>query len=324
MTKTDVATGGTRSVLVIDSNRKQLGWITRIVRTVAPDAAAVERLDDLSAIDGRAVVVANYDGLSERERTRLFDATAGVRLVLLSAGAQGYHDLIPNLVAHGVANLVALNGAKRSADLAITLHKLLGGDIFGLDKYFGWGVNLEAVTITSSADAKPFVDRVTRRAQELDIHPRLIDQLALVADELVSNALYNAPVDTSGRPRFAHLKRTTSVALGPGEQISARIGCDGTLFGLSVADSFGTLTRTHCLDYLVKGLRREVAPPAAEKGGAGLGLYLTFDSLNQLAVNIWAGQSTEVIGLIDVSGSYKDFCAKGKSFNLFLAPRDES
>ena len=50
---------------------------------------------------------------------------------------------------------------------------------------------------------------------------------------------------------------------------------------------------------------------------------MTFDSLNHLVLNIRPGQMTEVIGLIDVRGSYRNFVKRGKSFNIFLDTRGQ-
>jgi hypothetical protein len=83
------------------------------------------------------------------------------------------------------------------------------------------------------------------------------------------------------------------------------------------------MTKEQSLQYLVRCLRHEDDTPGSDKGGAGLGLYMTFDCLNHLVLNIAAGVKTEVIGLIDIRGSYRDFVNRGKSFNIFLDTADD-
>ena len=51
--------------------------------------------------------------------------------------------------------------------------------------------------------------------------------------------------------------------------------------------------------------------------GHPIGLYVCFESLSHFVINLSAGKRTEVIGLIDVRGTYLDYVSEGKSFNVF-------
>ena len=53
-------------------------------------------------------------------------------------------------------------------------------------------------------------------------------------------------------------------------------------------------------------------------GGAGLGLYYIFESLNHLIVNVAPNRRTEMIGLMDISGTFRDFAERPKSLNVFI------
>ena len=37
-----------------------------------------------------------------------------------------------------------------------------------------------------------------------------------------------------------------------------------------------------------------------------------------MVINLKPGRATEILGLIDVRGTYKDFATRGKSFNVFV------
>lgn len=310
------------AVLVIDSDRKNLAWVARVVRTVVAEVRTASYLDPSVDLGAVALVVANYDGLSTGDRQRLFEASSdpnGPRLLLMSsAQRREYENLFVELERHDLTNVLAHDTAVRPSDLIVTIQKITRGDIFGLDKYFGWGVEPFTIDIASSADLARAVDHATQFASDLEVHPRLIENLATVAHELATNAVYNAPVGDDGAPRFAHLPRTADVSLRAGEEVSLTVCCDGQHLGVAVTDCFGAMTREKTLAYLSKCLRRDHAQPAAGKGGAGLGLYMTFDSVNHLVVNIGRGRRTEVIGIIDVRGSYRDFASRGKSFNVFV------
>lgn len=313
-------------VLIIDSDPRHLAGISRIIHTVVPTAQAVARLDESLPLPTDGLIVANYDGLDAAERAQLFAVATdhGTRLLLLHSAARDYKTLFHELEQHGLTNLLAHDREVSPRELIVTLQKILRHDIFGLDKYFGWGVEPFARRLQCSGETRDAVDEATRFAADLDIHPRLVANLATVVHELLTNALYNAPVDGAGAPRYAHLPRTTEVTLEPGEEVVLTICCDGEHLGVSVSDSFGAMTKDQSLDYLARCMKREAdQQPRSNKGGAGLGLYMTFDSLNHLVLDIEPGVRTEVIGLIDVRGSYRDFVNRGKSFNIFVDPRND-
>lgn len=315
------------AVLVLDSDSEHLAWTSGIVRIVDPSARSATRLDNAQSIADYDLIVVNYDGLQERDRRRLFEAidqygADGPRLLLVSSAVAEAESLFHELEQHQLTNLLTLDGEVSETDLLVTTRKLLRRDIFGVDKYFGDDVEQATAMLQRSGDISTAVDAATKFASDLGVHPRLIENTATVVDELVTNALYNAPIDAAGAHRFAHLPRTTAVELDPGEQVALTLCSDGERLGISVVDPFGALTKEQSLEYLVSCIRGQDEKPSREKGGAGLGLYMTFDALNHLILNICRGEQTEVIGLIDIRGSYRDFVARGKSFNIFRCAHD--
>ena len=117
--------------------------------------------------------------------------------------------------------------------------------------------------------------------------------LELALEELYTNAVYNAPVDATGRPLNAHQGRATAVE-SP-QPFSVRFGCDDELAVVGVGDAYGTLSPTRLRDCV----RRCYAPSGAvyedKRGGAGLGMFMILQEATRLIVNIKAGQFTEVL-----------------------------
>ena len=54
------------------------------------------------------------------------------------------------------------------------------------------------------------------------------------------------------------------------------------------------------------------------EGGAGLGLYLLFDCLHTMCLNLVPGRCTEVLGLVDIRGSFRNLVFTPRSFNYFV------
>jgi hypothetical protein len=272
------------------------------------------------------VIIADYDGLPTEARDRIVSRFAGsdvarrARLLLISSRAN--RDELAGLFSRrALTNLLAKNGDVDPTELIVTVQKILRRDVFGLEKYFAWGVHLASARLNASAEKHALLDRVSRYAEQLGMPSRLAAQVCLVTDEIVTNAIYNAPTDASGQRRYAHLPRTDALTLPPGEGIDVRFCSDGRRLGVSAVDPYGSLSEECILEYLGRCFAAPLSKIDLDltKGGAGLGLYYVFEAVSHLVINIAPGQRTEVIGLFDLHESYRAFVTNSKSFNVFLA-----
>ncbi len=237
--------------------------------------------------------------------------------------------LVHMLTTEGLSNLVARHtGVDDSVDkidereLLVTARKLVDHDIFGLDKYLStWGMQTHHRTIGSVTDKNLAVADLDDYLHEIDCYRAIATSVSMVAEELLMNALFDAPVDASGTPKYVHIERDQPLVLEPSEQAELSFGCNGHYIGLRVSDPFGALERDVIIAYLkraflgARGKLREGPSP-----GAGLGLFMTFNSITQLVFNIAAGTHTEVIALFYIRGGVRVFRSAGRSLNIFLAP----
>jgi len=189
--------------------------------------------------------------------------------------------------------------------------------ICGLEKYIAVAPSALRMTLHNSDEKLDAMSRIENYATLAGLHPRLVEHACTVADEFITNAFYNAPVDAEGKPRHAHRSRVENVTLEPNEGIEILVASDGRRLGISTVDPFGSLTEGKLLDYLAKCFRGGDQQIDRKEGGAGLGLYFAFKNLSHFVVNIGRGKRTEMIGLIDAHSSYRDFARRSKSFNVF-------
>jgi hypothetical protein len=310
-----------RRVLVVDSNRKQLRSLERVLKSVVGTVEARDVLDDIPDDGAFDLIALSYDMLTAEKRTRLIEQLSGstrTRLMLFSGGAweKDHRELFDERL---LTNLLAKNGEEVGADeLLVTINKILARDIFGLEKYFPWGSGVVRLSTCRSEEKDRIVDQARDFARNLGVNDRLATYFAVVTDELLTNALYNAPIDDKGVHLYAARDRAVPVVLEPSQAIEVKFCSDGRKIGVSVADPFGSLTADIVLDYLAKCLRREEDQVDKKAGGAGLGLFQAFGSVSHLVLNISAGHRCEAIGMIDVRGSFKDFVMQAKSFNIFV------
>ncbi|MBK7861054.1 MAG: hypothetical protein IPJ65_21090 [Archangiaceae bacterium] len=203
-------------------------------------------------------------------------------------------------------------------ELAVTAQKLVSRQLFGLSRYLGGSPRLETMELDRSEQKDAVVDRAEAFAVEAGCHPRVAQQIAIAVDELVTNALYNAPVDVKGAALYAHLPRSTPVKLD--QRIVIQLASDPHRVAISALDPFGSLLPDIVMDYLSRCFAERSPLMSPQRGGAGLGLYYLFNLLHSFIIDLEPGHATESIGLLDISKSYRAYAARGRSFNLFVGP----
>ncbi len=307
--------------LLVEQDPACARQIAQVLRTVV---GSTDVRDSFSAIEWQGkwdVAVINYDQLSTVDKERVFsrfgdlNSTGGL---LLFAGQTEREGLVTLFGRHKARKLLARNGPMHAEDLLVTVQKTLRKDIFGLEKYLGWGAHARGVSVRSSHDKEQVLAGCQGLAEAIGLGERKKNLLLTVAEELTSNALYDAPVDAVARSRHAALPRSEHVELAPTEEIAVTFASDGRRIGISVQDPFGSLRPETVVDYLAKCFRRGFDQIDRKEGGAGLGLFYAFNSLSHFVVNIEPQKRTEFIGLIEVAGSFRDFEQRAKSFNVFV------
>ena len=119
-------------------------------------------------------------------------------------------------------------------------------------------------------------------------------RVALLADELMENALYGAPRDAGGGNLF---KKGEVRATLPGERLFFHFGFDGETLAMEMTDNWGSLDPDMVLEYLAKN--------QAQLGGAGdmggRGLFLIWRFFDHFHVSIDPGKKTVVGGDLQLS-----------------------
>ncbi len=310
------------AIAYVSGDPKHRGPVSRFLRRAVGEVALSESLDGIGDVADFALVVVDYDALGPAEQREIVDGfsrNAARPTLLLLSERNAQRDFARLFGSRILTNMLVLNGAGPDvSDLLVTVQKIRQGNIFGLEKYFVWGVEPRTIWVSSSSDKLRAIYSISEYIASIGVAPRLRSQIRTVADEFLSNALYNAPTYPDGSPRYASRPRTQPVSLDEGEQIEVRFCCDGRRFGMSTADPFGSLAPARLQDYLARAFRGGPDQIDETEGGAGLGFYQIIESLSHFVVNIDPGERTEMIGLIDVSGSYRKFATSGKSFNIFV------
>lgn len=228
--------------------------------------------------------------------------------------------------SHLISNIVSRHPEDRTftvKNVATTVSKLISKDLFGLEKYMIWGVEVQSRSVRNSKDRSPLIDEMQNHFKGLGIRGGISDRAATVAEELLMNAIYDAPVSGDGRSLYNHLSRTQEVPLQKGQEGELRYACDGMLAAVSVSDPFGGFQMRTLLDYLERNYMPGNNPLAvvvdagSGKGGAGRGLHQIIENSDLVVFNVHRDLRTEVIALFNLDARAVVEGAK-PSFHFFL------
>ena len=189
---------------------------------------------------------------------------------------------------------VLVQAQMRPGDLAAMATRLLAGDIFGLEKLVPWGTRVYSTLVGDYQEKSLCISQLMEFAELMGVRRKYRDSIERCLDEMLMNALYDAPVDEHGKPVFADIPTKSRIGLRMEQKVVVQYACDGTTFAISVRDSFGGLERGTILRYLHKCLHSEQQIDR-KTGGAGLGLYFIASSASRFLVNVLPGVATECV-----------------------------
>ncbi|MFT3696338.1 MAG: hypothetical protein QM831_24575 [Kofleriaceae bacterium] len=193
--------------------------------------------------------------------------------------------LITLMLEAPVSHLV---GDPTGADLGITSEKLVSRDLFGLEKYLAPGTKVGERVIANDPERRSVIGEVCAWAEAIGTRVPILHRLANVIDELLMNALHDAPRESN--PEMLIASRAV-----------LRWACDDQTIAISVSDHFGALRQRDVIDHVrrARDERGKPEPSADDPHGAGLGLYLVLANVASLVVNVDPGRQTEVVCLFD-------------------------
>ncbi|HVE81538.1 MAG TPA: hypothetical protein VND93_01770 [Myxococcales bacterium] len=302
--------GKGRRVLVVQSDKKLRKLISRallgtgaVVQSVDTSEQGLEILSDAHDL---LLVDWNSAGMAAAAVKK-----APKLQVVLTTTQSLFEEVGRGLVEMPVSGVLIRNifGTSDSGDpsaiqeLVITAGKLLTGDVFGVEKYLSWGSMVREEAVTHSRDRERIIELVGEYASACGLRPNVRTAAQTLTDELLMNAIWDAPVDANGKPKYAHLSRTEPVALLPNERVAVRYGNDANVFAVSVVDQFGRLDSDLAFRYLKKCFAKGEDQIDQKQGGAGLGLYFAFLATNTFVFNVSPQKRTEAIGLIRMNNA---------------------
>ncbi len=238
-------------------------------------------------------------------------------------------DVVQMLRGAGPDHLISDSEDPDDTELVVTSVKLLSNDLFGLEKYLSWGVKVGEITVRTYEDKRESMAEVCSYAKDVGARRPVVAKIESVVDELLMNALYDAPASRLVRgttpPGAPRADDDVTRELPPEPKALLRWACDGRYFAVSVEDAFGALAKESILEHLARARQERGRPLASSPGeepqsggaGAGLGLYFILSSVTRFIANVSPGKRTEVICLFDLKVAGRDAEACARSLHVF-------
>ncbi len=180
--------------------------------------------------------------------------------------------------------------------------------------FLDWGFTGFQERVTDTAARDRLVEKVQKFVRHLGVRERVGELFGELAHELLMNAMFGAPIDDHGQPKYA-LDRKASLVLAEHEQPSLRLASDGPRLAIPVTDAFGRLERGHVFDGLQRGLNGGQMDQS--RGGAGLGMVVCHNCTVAMFFDVVRRRKTEVTGIFDLDLSQREFRSQAKSLHFF-------
>ncbi len=288
-----------------------------VKRVTTATGSTADFIGDATGISpSRKVDLAIFDARRDMPDKNFFSKVPKEAKIQYVLRGDSLLDRLPLFKEARVTSLLCHDARFDDDEFIASATKALRGDVFGLQKYFPWGVTTFSMQIKNYEEKNRAIDILLRYGKLAGVRGPVRDRIQLVCDELMMNALYHAPTDESGKELYAGRQLKELAQLDKVSAIQVQYGCSGRYFGVSIRDAGGSLTRKRALEYLLRAQSSSLIESKA--GGAGLGLISVLKSVSKLVFNLDPGYSTEVIGLFDM-----ELFAKGKvgarSLHMFTA-----
>ena len=184
-------------------------------------------------------------------------------------------------------------------ELTAMASRLLTADMFGVDKVVPPGTQIQTQRISDHEQKAQCMARIAAFCDQVQVprqHHAAIEQCI---DEMLMNALYDAPTDEQGGQVFGGISARARIALRITQTVVVQYAYDGRQFAVSVRDAYGSLERKTVLRVLHKCLHADEKIDR-KASGAGVGLYLMVTSASRVYFHVVPGVATEAVCTFDV------------------------
>ena len=299
--------------MVAPPERKAQRTLHRLAGAARWPVEIVADLDALAAaVDPGSIAIVDAALARSRPDLRALPARAWIA-VPGDGSAAAEPDTVDALLEAGWTHVASHPMPILAEELLATLLKIIHGDAFGLEKYLAWGAEVSSYPVDNTRDRDTAVATLARDVVAAGLPERAGSLASVIADELLTNALYAAPVDAAGERFRTREARDQPRDLVGRDAVTVRWGTDARYLAIEIRDHWGTLDDGAVAARLASGAK---GAKKASEGEGGMGLPLVYACCTQLVIGSAPSVMTEVIALLDVRYRPTEL-ARSASFHTF-------
>lgn len=163
-------------------------------------------------------------------------------------------------------------------------------------EWFGLAADLEQLEITGSGRKPQYLESIEVSLRARGVRPQAIRVACSVADELIANAIFNAPVDAQRKQLYANVDRSRNLKLAAGQHATFSWSVGADFLGLVARDPFGSIDFGHALPLLLGAPTDDHSLP---RPSGGMGLRTVFQLARHMVIATSPGSFTDVVAIID-------------------------
>jgi hypothetical protein len=180
-------------------------------------------------------------------------------------------------------------------ELVAVLGCLIGDHRPDLDHLLLAGAPVVKARLDDTSDREPAVAALVADVVKMGLSDRVASLASVIADELLSNAIFAGPVDESGRRVHAADRRDLPRKLGERDAVELRWASDARYLAIEIRDRWGSLDLSPVGPRLAGGIRGNVVD-----SDSGMGLSLVHACCQRLHLAVARGAETSAIALVDL------------------------
>ncbi|MEO5971009.1 MAG: hypothetical protein ABIQ95_13855 [Bdellovibrionia bacterium] len=178
---------------------------------------------------------------------------------------------------------------------------------FGLANLLKPGAKVQVVKLGLTSQKNEAVEAIKTLLVTAKFQNRMASAIASAVDELLMNAMFDAPVDDMGKQKYAATLRSTILNLEGSAAVEMHVGYDGEYVAISAIDNFGSLDKNKLLSHVSKMYADSEYKVKTNVAGAGIGLAQVFRTGGSFFFVSESRVRTEVTVFFKKTDSYKEF-----------------
>ncbi len=194
---------------------------------------------------------------------------------------------------------------------------MIAPEPFAIGRFFGEGFQTQKITLKRSGQKRAAVEAIHNHLLKHKVAPRLAGQAAQATDDIMMNAIFNAPTLDNGMKLRANSDRSADFELIENEFVDIEVVDDEEFVGISVSDHFGRIDpraifQALSYDYTIKEYTATSGP------GSGIGIYQIVNQGFSLIVSLENRRRSEVALLFPKARTYAEFKTGFRFFSLIV------